>query len=162
MSYSTDYTLDIRMLNDENDLKEEMKKIKEFADSLEDSELKNILEENYLWDESWYEHDVDMLYLSAQFPNVIFSLEGYGEEHDDHWEIEYCQGKVVNYYKTELVSVFGDEENRKSVLESTYSNVLSDIGNLFYLEEVLVNDKHSVNSAGITKYIDELERWLAK
>ena len=50
----------------------------------------------------WYEYRTDMIRFSKEFPDVIFSLQGEGEESGDLW-IEYfkggltqvCRGKVV-------------------------------------------------------------------
>ena len=41
----------------------------------------------------WYEHDKDMIEISAMFPNVVFCLHGEGEEHDDLWNAYYSNGK---------------------------------------------------------------------
>lgn len=41
----------------------------------------------------WYDHHDDMLKISSQFPEVLFMLEGNGEENDDIWESEYLNGK---------------------------------------------------------------------
>ena len=42
----------------------------------------------------WYQHDDDMKKLSEKFPNVIFTLEGTGEEPGDQWKKYYFDGKV--------------------------------------------------------------------
>lgn len=38
----------------------------------------------------WYDHDDDMLAISARFPDAVFQLYGDGEESEDNW---------MNYYK---------------------------------------------------------------
>lgn len=40
--------------------------------------------------DKWYDHDDDMLAISARFPDVVFQLYGDGESSDDNW---------MNYYK---------------------------------------------------------------
>ena len=35
----------------------------------------------------WYDHFEDMLSLSVEFPDVVFILEGEGEERDDNWRL---------------------------------------------------------------------------
>ena len=44
---------------------------------------------------TWYEHDDDMLTLSRAFPDVLFTLEGVGEEHPDIWKTQYKNGEIV-------------------------------------------------------------------
>ncbi len=39
----------------------------------------------------WYDHEVDMRRLSAQFPDVLFTLNGSDENNEDIW-IEYYKG----------------------------------------------------------------------
>ena len=41
----------------------------------------------------WYDHDKDMIKISAMFPDVVFCLHGEGEESDDLWNAYYSNGK---------------------------------------------------------------------
>lgn len=41
----------------------------------------------------WYEHDEDMRRFSKKYPNVLFILEGEGEESGDIWKKYYKDGK---------------------------------------------------------------------
>lgn len=41
----------------------------------------------------WYDHDIEMLELSKQFPEVVFCLYGDGEETEDIWYTYYKNGK---------------------------------------------------------------------
>ena len=41
----------------------------------------------------WYDHDKDMIKISAMFPDIVFCLHGEGEEHDDLWNAYYSNGK---------------------------------------------------------------------
>jgi hypothetical protein len=41
----------------------------------------------------WYEHDEDMRNFSKKYPNVLFLLEGKGEESEDVWRKYYQDGK---------------------------------------------------------------------
>lgn len=43
---------------------------------------------------SWRDQDKDMLALSKQFKNVIFSLRGEGETAGDIWEKHFCNGDM--------------------------------------------------------------------
>ena len=42
----------------------------------------------------WYEHDEDMKELSSKFPEILFTLEGKGEEVGDLWRNYYMGGKM--------------------------------------------------------------------
>lgn len=41
----------------------------------------------------WYEHDADCVVLSLDFPDVVFRLEGQGQERGDDWYTYYKNGK---------------------------------------------------------------------
>jgi len=44
----------------------------------------------------WYEHDEDMIELSNQFPDVLFTLDGEGESGpDDIWRKWYKGGRCI-------------------------------------------------------------------
>lgn len=42
----------------------------------------------------WYDHDEDMKKISADFPDILFKLEGEGEESGDIWKTYYKGGKA--------------------------------------------------------------------
>jgi len=42
----------------------------------------------------WYDHDTDMLKLSLEFPGVLMTLNGEGEEAGDIWVKYYLDGKM--------------------------------------------------------------------
>ncbi|MHC2451245.1 hypothetical protein ACUXP3_001846 [Bacillus altitudinis] len=53
-------------------------------------------------DMKWYEHDEDVLEVSRQFPDVLITVKGVGEEYPDFWKTyfkggkkQHCQGRVV-------------------------------------------------------------------
>ena len=48
----------------------------------------------------WYDHSSDMTQLASEFPNIIFMLEGHGEEFEDHWR-EYYYGDKYEYVTME-------------------------------------------------------------
>ena len=53
----------------------------------------------YEWDTDlflnakWYDFNLDMKKLSEEFPDVLFCLEGQGEENGDIWMAYYKNGK---------------------------------------------------------------------
>lgn len=42
----------------------------------------------------WYDHQMDMKIISIKYPNILFILEGYGEERGDMWREYHLNGKV--------------------------------------------------------------------
>lgn len=50
----------------------------------------------------WYEHEQDLLALSAKHPDVLFTLHGEGEEAGDVWR-KYFLGGKVHAPKTRIV-----------------------------------------------------------
>lgn len=85
MGYSTKFNLDYR--------------IDEFID---DAELITALNEvtGYDWEDDffiegkWYDWKDDMVKVSGLFPDVLFVLEGAGEDSDDLWKAYFKNGKV--------------------------------------------------------------------
>ena len=43
---------------------------------------------------NWYGHDLDMIEVSRLFPDVLFELDGKGEENEDIWITYYKNGKM--------------------------------------------------------------------
>lgn len=43
----------------------------------------------------WYQHDDDMDLISKNYPNVLFTLRGEGEESGDIWQTWYRNGKHI-------------------------------------------------------------------
>lgn len=95
MGYYTDYTLNVQP--HEGDAKcidaiaklieNEVEKIGIFGDgSVSDGWYANA---------KWYDYHEDMTLLSKKFPNVIFYLEGDGEDSEDIWGRYYFNGMVM-------------------------------------------------------------------
>ena len=77
-------------------------------------ENRNLIEEiqtttfcpyDYLFDDSmkWYEHNQDMKLVARQFPDVVFILQGIGEEFGDIWK-KYYHGD--DYHESAVRMVF--------------------------------------------------------
>lgn len=45
-------------------------------------------------EDRWYDHDVGMLEISREFPDILFKLHGEGEENVDLWRTYYLNGKL--------------------------------------------------------------------
>lgn len=41
----------------------------------------------------WYDYHMDMIELSKEFPDIMFMLEGEGEERDDNWRLYVHNGE---------------------------------------------------------------------
>ena len=96
MGYRTYYTLSILDLDGQTELTEDVSNsiIKKLRMSCEDLEFAVCENGSSNGDCKWYEHDRDMTELSKQFPNVIFQLDGNGEESEDIWTSWYHDGKI--------------------------------------------------------------------
>jgi hypothetical protein len=46
----------------------------------------------------WYDHEEDMAALSKEFPNILFVLDGVGEEFPDAWRKWFYNGTVEASY----------------------------------------------------------------
>ncbi len=56
--------------------------------------IENCLDEEM----KWYGHEEDMTTLSKEFPNILFVLEGIGEEFPDAWRKWFYNGTVEASY----------------------------------------------------------------
>lgn len=48
---------------------------------------------SFFMNAKWYEYEKDMRKISEQFPDVIFTVSGEGEENDDIWRAYFKNGK---------------------------------------------------------------------
>lgn len=113
MGYYTFYDLEVKGCKTKNEFNaviEEMKKATEYGYSIYEYAFgDNYYDEKthigyvYAGDSiKWYVHERDMVTLSLKFRNLMFKLNGNGEEHDDFWyglfkngEYEIMYGSIV-------------------------------------------------------------------
>lgn len=50
--------------------------------------------DNILRDARWYEHEDDLKKVSAEFPDVLITVTGWGEETGDYWRKYFVSGKM--------------------------------------------------------------------
>lgn len=63
-------------------------------------------------DATWYDHEDHMRILSVVFPDVHFTLYGWGEENEDIWQEHYLGGKMQRC-NAEIVMPSFDPEKLK-------------------------------------------------
>ena len=66
----------------------------------------------YLDECKWYEHEADMRALSSKFPDVLFTLDGVGEEHPDIWRKFFVNGKMQKCDATLVFDQFDESKLR--------------------------------------------------
>lgn len=101
MGYYTYFSLDIK-----GDPKE-VEKVQNFHVPDNDTEfsdpfyINGILNETEDHDYKWYDWEKDMKKLARKFPNVLFILDGDGEEPDDSWQFR-IKGNICEHHYVEL------------------------------------------------------------
>jgi hypothetical protein len=92
MGYYTTYHLDIKgqIPFDEDDIFEEIEVISGYE-----------LDGGVAYQVKWYGHDEDMTEISKKHPDLLFTLDGEGEESGDIWRKYYKNGKS-QYSKPEI------------------------------------------------------------
>lgn len=88
MGYYTDYDLDILKCKKEDEDLLESEVFQIFFKDLTSYDI-----EDGLYGIKWYEHHEHMIKISKQWPDVIFELDGSGEDSSDIWRTYYHNGK---------------------------------------------------------------------
>lgn len=102
MGYYTDFCLDFQGVKEDqrSALTVEIEKMNIFDGG-------NI-DDGFFCNAKWYDHNEDMLLLSTRFPNILFSLHGYGEDSGDIW-LNYFKAGRVMYEGLKLIQQDFDE-----------------------------------------------------
>jgi hypothetical protein len=88
MGYNTKYTLTL-------DQPERVKEINEHIEALKLFEFELYPDrDNWYGESKWYDHEEDMRKISRIFPDVVFALQGVGEEYPDIWVKYFQNGKM--------------------------------------------------------------------
>lgn len=115
MGYYTDYELNIspygRDVIPENEIAELEREIN-LVDVFEGGNASD----GYYCSAKWYDHDDDMMRLSGRFPDILFSLHGDGENHEDMWETYYLNGRM-QYCEAEITYPPFDESQLSEPIE---------------------------------------------
>jgi len=110
MGYITEYTLGI----EQNDNNVAVDEINEFIQKERkvNKDFMYVFYEDLEYNDAiygegkWYNFDEDMMKLSKAFPDVVFRLEGDGEESDDVWVTYYKDGKYQNAQRTVIIEEY--------------------------------------------------------
>lgn len=60
----------------------------------------------------WYEHEIEIAAFSTRFPDVLFTLTGFGEEHSNIWRKYFKNGKVYRVPAQILFDSFDESQLR--------------------------------------------------
>lgn len=96
MGYETTYKLQtVSVAIKETDplvtvLGEKPRKLPDFEDLIGNCAGYSVFEDSC----KWYENEEDMTKFSAQYPDVLFILDGFGEEEGDIWRKYFRAGKM--------------------------------------------------------------------
>jgi len=101
MGYYTYYKLSV--VNEEDFTKEQLQDAaSRLAKRLDyDGEIPTSDPFAWLGNESmkWYDHEEDLMRLSDEYPDMVFFLEGWGEEFDDVWRKYFKNGAFKSYHR---------------------------------------------------------------
>ena len=70
-------------------MKHELAKITQEIDSTDIDELAD-----GCFNSKWYSYDSDVKLLSEKFPNIVFTVDGQGEDSDDFWKHYFLTEKA--------------------------------------------------------------------
>lgn len=87
MGYYTNYTLSMQGATAEEE-EEIIAKLEEISGDNWDGG-----DGEYYTYGKWYESSSDLIELSKQYPEILFTLEGDGEEYNDFWKMYVQNGK---------------------------------------------------------------------
>lgn len=59
---------------------------------------------------TWYEHEKDMLLLSAKFPGVLFTLNGEGDGWSDLWTKYFKDGRIMRNGREIIIHSFNESK----------------------------------------------------
>ena len=78
----------------------------------DDDDVSFFLQGNTL-EAKWYNRSQDMTIISRQFPDTLFTVRGWGEEHDDVWVEYWTNGKVQREVMPEWTPPLFDPDKLK-------------------------------------------------
>lgn len=97
MGYYTDYNLEISTIDENGNIERvlhdrKIEIVKDFRSSFEEAQL--ALDEDGYCSQSakWYSSDEDIIAFSKKYPDLLFTLSGYGESWSDQWAMYTFNG----------------------------------------------------------------------
>lgn len=108
MGYITNFTLDIINVNYD----EKYSVIQQFREDCDNAEF--AIDENgdCINSTKWYDHRDDLIQFSLKHPNMLFLLEGEGEDTGDVWKLYVKNGKSQ---LCEAIITFDDFDEKRLV-----------------------------------------------
>ena len=70
-----------------------------FLEDLADKSGYSGIKDGYIYDVKWYDWEKDCYEFSKKYPNLMFMIEGDGENADDFWRCYFQNGKSAYYEK---------------------------------------------------------------
>lgn len=103
MGYYTRFNLNIEPVKGSIITEEQRKQLSiDFANLLGEREAFKDLTSGWCPEWKWYGYHEDMMQLATHFPNILFTLEGDGEDREDWWIEQYC-GDIYQRSEAEVV-----------------------------------------------------------
>ena len=95
MGYYTDYSIQVEGDVNYNKLEEIAERINEVSGYYFYADINKFQENHIMCDDTykWYNWHKHMKSISKEYPELLFKVEGVGEEHDDHWKCNFINGR---------------------------------------------------------------------
>lgn len=99
MGYYTNFSLKVIEIIEDAEIEVDEVEFPEFNEkNMYDGDLSvQELISGYSDSMKWYDYEEDMIEISKKFPNLIFILDGNGEESGDIWRKFYMNGKTYSW-----------------------------------------------------------------
>lgn len=81
-------------------------------------------------DYKWYDCEYDLYLLSGQFPDLLFTLDGKGEEAGDIWTHVYQDGKLISQYSLYKVKVAVKQQTPRTLTSFCIDSLIDNPKNL--------------------------------
>jgi len=98
MGYMTNFSLSVSKYSEELEKK---------FDTFSDGDFSDLLN-GMTYEMRWCSHEGDMKQISNEFPDILFTLNGRGEEDEDIWVKYFKNGKMQTCFATIIFDEFDE------------------------------------------------------